>query len=65
MMVEGSIIGTILTIAYFQRVAEPGVREGLLLGATWRIENWLVDFVGVPIHAHACCPEPQVKPARD
>lgn len=52
MIVEGSIVGTILTVAYFQHAAEPGVREGLLLGTTWLIENWLLDFVGVMPFTH-------------
>jgi uncharacterized membrane protein YpjA len=52
MIVEGSIVGTALAIAYFQRGEHRDAREGLVLGAVWMIENWLLDFVGVVPFTH-------------
>lgn len=47
MIVEGSITGTVLAIAYFQHADRRDAREGFILGAVWMLENWLLDFVGV------------------
>jgi hypothetical protein len=52
MIVEGSIVGTALAIAYFRNVPHPDTREGLLLGAIWMVENWLLDFAGVIPFTH-------------
>jgi uncharacterized membrane protein YpjA len=52
MIVEGSIVGTMLAVAYFQTVPHPDVREGVLLGAVWMVENWLLDFAGVVPFTH-------------
>jgi hypothetical protein len=52
MIVEGSIVGTALAIAYFQHAEHPDAREGFVLGAVWMIENWLLDFVGVVPFTH-------------
>ena len=52
MIVEGSIVGAVIAIAYFQHVAHPDVHEGVVLGTVWMIENWLLDFVGVVPFTH-------------
>jgi uncharacterized membrane protein YpjA len=52
MIVEGSIVGTAVAIAYFQHVPHPDAREGFILGAVWMVENWLLDFVGVVPFTH-------------
>jgi hypothetical protein len=52
MIVEGSIVGVMIAIAYFQHVGHPDVHEGFVLGTVWMIENWLLDFVGVVPFTH-------------
>jgi hypothetical protein len=52
MIVEGSIVGTMLAIAYFQQAAQPDMREGVVLGTVWMLENWLLDFIGVVPFTH-------------
>jgi hypothetical protein len=47
MIVEGSLTGAILTVVYFESVTSKYLKEGLLLGATWIVVNWLLDIVGV------------------
>jgi len=56
MIVEGSIVGTALAIAYFQHAGHTDAREGLVLGAVWMIENWLLDFAGVVPFTHTTLP---------
>jgi uncharacterized membrane protein YpjA len=52
MIVEGSIVGTALALAYFEHAPHPDARHGLMLGAVWMVENWLLDFVGVVPFTH-------------
>lgn len=47
MIVEGSIVGTLLAVAYFEHTPRGDARHGFLLGSVWMIENWLLDLVGV------------------
>lgn len=52
MIVEGSIIGTALIVAYFEHAPHADAQHGLILGAVWMIENWLLDFVAVVPFTH-------------
>lgn len=52
MIVEGSIVGTALAVAYFEHASHPDTRHGLILGTVWMIENWLLDFVAVVPFTH-------------
>jgi hypothetical protein len=52
MIVEGSVVGTILALAYFDGVTGRYVTEGLVLGAVWMVENWALDFVGILTFNH-------------
>jgi uncharacterized membrane protein YpjA len=47
MIVEGSILGAVLAVAYFQHIEHPDAHEGFAVGTVWMIESWLLDFVGV------------------
>jgi len=47
MIVEGSIVGGILTVHYFLSVERNYLREGIVLAAVWVLLNWGLDFVGV------------------
>jgi hypothetical protein len=47
MVVEGSLVGALLAVVYFETVRHDYVREGLLLGATWIVVSWILDFAGV------------------
>lgn len=52
MIVEGSIVGTMLAVAYFQHAPRADAVHGVMLGSVWMIENWLLDFVGVVPFTH-------------
>ena len=52
MIVEGSIVGTALAVAYFEHAPQPDTRHGLILGTVWMVENWLLDFVAVVPFTH-------------
>jgi len=47
MIVEGSMVGAILVVAYFQKVEGSFLREGIALGAVWVLVNWLLDYVAL------------------
>ncbi len=47
MVVEGLIIGAILAVLYFLRVQKDFLREGIVLGMTWMILNWILDYVAL------------------
>lgn len=47
MIVEGSLTGATLAVVYFQTVRGEYLKEGLLLGATWIVVNWVLDVFGV------------------
>jgi len=47
MVVEGSLVGALLTVLYFEAVTSHYLREGFLLAATWIVVNWALDMVGV------------------
>lgn len=47
MVVEGLIVGAILAILYFLRVQKDFLMEGIVLGMTWMIVNWILDYVAL------------------
>ncbi len=47
MVVEGLIVGAILAVLYFLRVQKDFLREGIVLGMTWMIVNWILDYVAL------------------
>jgi uncharacterized membrane protein YpjA len=47
MIVEGSIVGAVLAVIYFQTVERDFLREGTVLAAVWVGVSWLLDFVGL------------------
>jgi len=47
MVVEGSLVGALLTVLYFDTITGHYLREGFLLAATWIVINWALDMVGV------------------
>lgn len=47
MIVEGAIVGSWLACHYFGQVNTAFLREGVALGATWVVTNWLLDFVAL------------------
>ncbi len=47
MIVEGSLLGALLTALYFKDVEKDFLREGILLAVIWIAVNWLLDFVAL------------------
>ena len=47
MVVEGLTVGAILAVLYFLRVQKDFLREGIVLGMTWMIVNWILDYVAL------------------
>lgn len=45
MIVEGTIVGMICAVAYFNGVKKNYLQDSLVLGLVWLIVNWLLDFV--------------------
>ena len=52
MIVEGSIVGGILTVVYFLGVKRAYLREGILLALVWIIVNWILDYGGLITFTH-------------
>jgi len=54
MIVEGTIVGGVLSALYFQRVRSQFLREGLITSAVWIMMNWALDFVALlPFSGHS------------
>lgn len=47
MIVEGTLVGAVLTAAYFLRVERNFLREGVVLAAVWILLNWALDFAAL------------------
>lgn len=47
MMLEGALVGAVLTARYFFEVKGGFVSEGLRLAAVWILVGWLMDFVAL------------------
>ena len=54
MIVEGAIVGGVLSALYFQGVTSQFLREGLITSAVWITLNWVLDFVAlIPFSGHS------------
>jgi uncharacterized membrane protein YpjA len=54
MIVEGTIVGGVLSALYFQGVTSQFLREGLITSAVWIVMNWALDFVALlPFSGHS------------
>lgn len=54
MIVEGTIVGGVLSALYFQEVTSRFLREGLITSAVWIVMNWALDFVALlPFSGHS------------
>jgi uncharacterized membrane protein YpjA len=54
MIVEGAIVGGILSALYFLEVTSQFLREGLITSAVWIVMNWVLDFVALlPFSGHS------------
>ena len=50
MIVVGSLVGTVLMVVLFLRIHESYLREGILIGFSWLLINWVLDaLVLVPM----------------
>jgi uncharacterized membrane protein YpjA len=56
MIVEGSLLGGLLTAIYLTKVQANYLREGLLLAAIWITLNWLLDFAALLPFTHQTVP---------
>ena len=45
MIIAGTLIGTFLIVEYFKSVENSFLKEGILLGTTWLLINWILDFM--------------------
>ena len=45
MLVIGGVAGAIFIVQYFKDVRQNFIREGLIVGITWLVINWFLDFV--------------------
>ncbi len=53
MIVEGALVGGVLTALYFKDVQRNFLREGMVVAGTWIVLNWLLDFVALlPFSGH-------------
>ena len=53
MIVEGALMGAVLTVLYFRHVKAEFLREGITLAIVWIAVNWLLDFVALlPFSGH-------------
>jgi hypothetical protein len=56
MIVEGALLGGLLTAIYFLKVQTSYLREGILLAAIWVTLGWLLDFVALLPFTHQTVP---------
>ncbi len=47
MIVEGALVGAVLTVLYFLAVKSDYLREGMTVAIVWIAVNWLLDFVAL------------------
>jgi len=47
MIVEGALVGGILSALYFQRVRGGFLREGVITSVVWMLVNWGLDLVAL------------------
>jgi hypothetical protein len=53
MVVEGALVGGILSALYFQRVRGGFLREGVITSVVWMLVNWGLDLVALlPFTGH-------------
>jgi len=53
MIVEGALVGGILSALYFQRVRGGFLREGVITSVVWMLVNWGLDLVALlPFTGH-------------
>lgn len=45
MIVLGAFAGVLLLVIYFRGIEKNYLKEGIIVGLTWLIINWLLDFV--------------------
>ena len=43
MIVVGSLVGTVLMVVLFLRIREGYLREGIFIGFSWLVINWVMD----------------------
>lgn len=43
MIVVGSLVGTLLMVLLFLRIRKGYLREGILIGFSWLVINWVMD----------------------
>lgn len=56
MIVEGSLLGALLTAIHFTQVRADYLREGIVLAAIWITISWLLDFVALLPFTHHTLP---------
>jgi hypothetical protein len=47
MIVEGALIGALLTWHYFLTVTRHALREGVVLASVWILTSWALDFIAL------------------
>ena len=47
MIVEGALVGSLLTWQYFRTVTAHPLREGVVLATVWLLISWTFDFVAL------------------
>jgi uncharacterized membrane protein YpjA len=47
MIVEGAIVGAVLTVLHFLDVKRDFLREGIVLAFVWIVLNWSLDFLAL------------------
>jgi len=45
MIVLGAFAGVLLLVIYFRGIEKNYLKEGIIVGLTWLVINWLLDFI--------------------
>jgi uncharacterized membrane protein YpjA len=45
MIIVGTLVGVFLIVKYFRTVESNFLKEGILLGISWLLINWALDFI--------------------
>ena len=45
MIITGTFVGVFLIVKYFKSVENSFLKEGILLGISWLLINWFLDFI--------------------
>ncbi len=45
MIIIGTLVGVFLIVKYFKSVENNFLKEGILLGISWLLINWVLDFI--------------------